>query len=84
MRLEFSKNSLLRATALVECYDLARTAALIGHDDLEFVAILSRLEQIELNRCFVLAPDRFSDEDKTVRCAPRLGFPVSLEKDGVD
>ena len=80
MRLEFSKYALLRSAALVECNDLAWAVSLIAHDDLEFVAIFSGLEQIELNRCFVLAPDFFADEDKPVGCAPRLGILVRLEK----
>ena len=64
MRLEFSKDTFLRSTAVVEGNDLARAGALIGHDDLEFVTVFGGLEQIELNRRFVLAPDLFADEDK--------------------
>ena len=80
MRLEFSKDTLLRSTALVECNDLAWAAALIGHDDLEFVSIFGGLEQIELNRRFVLATDLLADEDKAVLRGPGLGFPVGLEE----
>ena len=80
MRLEFSKDTLLRSTAIVECNDLARAAALIGHDDLEFVSIFDGLEQIELNRRFVLATDLFADKDKARGCGPGLGFPLNFEE----
>ena len=70
MRLELGKDALLRSTALVEGNDLARAGALVGHDDLEFVPGFGGLEQIELNRRFVLAPDLFADEDKAVWRTP--------------
>ena len=43
---------------------LAGAAALIGRDNLEFVSNFGGLEQIELNRRLVLAPDLFADEEK--------------------
>ena len=58
----------------------ACAGVLIGDDDLEFVDIFGRLEQIELNRGFVLAADLFADKDKAVGRGPRLGFLVGLEK----
>jgi hypothetical protein len=61
----------------VECNDLA---ALTGHHDLEFVSIFGGLEQIELNRRFVLAADLFADEDKAAGCGPGPGFPLSFEE----
>jgi hypothetical protein len=67
MRLEFSKDTLLRSTALMECNDIVWAAALIGDDDLEFISIFGGLEQVELNRRFVLAPDLFADEDLCVQ-----------------
>jgi len=79
MRLEFSKGTLLRSTTFVECNDLARAGAVIGHDDLEFVSIFGGLEQIDLNRRFVLTPDLFTDEDKAVGCGPGLGFPMGFQ-----
>ncbi len=66
MRLQFRKNTFLRSTALVECNDLARAGAFIDHDGLEFVTVFDGLKQIELNRCFILAPDLFADEDKAL------------------
>ena len=80
MRLEFSKDAFLRSEALVESNDRACAGALIGHDDLEFVAIFGGREQIELYRVFTLVADLFAAEDKAVGRGPRLGFPVGLEK----
>ena len=80
VRLEFGKDTFLRSTALVECNDPAWATLLIGHDDLEFVSIFGGLEQIELNGCFILAPDLFADEDKTIWRTPGLGFPAGFEE----
>ena len=62
VRFEFSKDTFLGSTALVECNDPAWATALIGHDDFEFVSVLCGLEQIELHWRFVLAPDLLTDE----------------------
>ena len=64
----------------MERNNLARAAALIGHNDREFVSISGGLEQIELNRCFVLAPILFADGDKAVWRGPKLGFPTGFEE----
>jgi hypothetical protein len=64
----------------VECNDLARAVARIGHDVTEFVSIFGGLEQIELNGRFVLAADLFADEDKAAGCGPGPGFPLSFEE----
>jgi len=64
----------------VECNNLARAAARIGHDDLEFVSIFGGLEQIELNRRFVLPADLFADVDKAAGCSPGSWFPLSFEQ----
>ena len=79
MRLELGKDTLFRSTTLVEGNDLAWAGALVGHDDLEFVSIFGGLEQIDLNRRFVLTPDLFTDEDKAVGCGPGLGFPMGFQ-----
>lgn len=55
MRLEFGKDALLRTTPLVKGNDLARAAALVGYDDLEVVAVFGGPEELELQRCLVLA-----------------------------
>ena len=60
--------------------DSARAAALIGDDDLEFVPVHRGPEQIELKRCFVLAPDLLANENEAVRGSPGLGFPPGLEE----
>ena len=51
----------------------------VGHDDLELVAVLDGLEQVELDGGFVLASDLLSDEDEAITSVPRLRFPAGLE-----
>ena len=79
VRLELGEDALLRATAFVECNDLARAHPLIGDDDLELVPIFGGLKQVELNRQLVLASDLFSDEDEAMAGVPRLRLPSGLE-----
>jgi len=80
VRLEFGKDPLLRPTTLVEPNDLAYAGALVGNDDLEVVAVLCGLEEVELNGCLVLAPDLFANEEEAVGRGPGLGFPLRLEE----
>lgn len=60
--------------------DLACAGALVGNDDLEVVAVLCGLEEVELNGCLVLASDLFADEEEAVGRGPGLRFPLSLEE----
>ena len=79
MRFELGEDALLRATSIVEDNDLAWIDFLVGYDDLELVAILDGLKQIELNGWFILAPDLFLDEDEATASIPRLRLPTGLE-----
>ena len=79
MRLEFGEDTLLRTAAFVEGDDLAWGHSFVGDDDLEFVPVFGGLEQVELDRQLVLAPDLLFDEDEAIAGVPRLRLPAGLE-----
>ena len=49
MRLEYSKNTFMLSTAVLKCNNFERAAALISHDNLEFVSIPALNRFFEFN-----------------------------------
>jgi len=80
LRLELGKYAFLGATTIVESQCFLGGNRLVGHDDLEVIAIFIRAEQIQLDQAFVLFSVLSAYEDEAVARIPARGFPVRLEE----
>ena len=74
-----AKEGLLGTPAIVELnYTLGRFA-LVGDNHFVVEVQVPRLEQMELQRAFLLALDFLTDEQKAVGTIPGLGFPLGFK-----
>jgi hypothetical protein len=64
----------------VESHHVARPGGLVGHDDLELVAIDAGNEEIQLHRLLVATRHAAAYRDESVALLPALRLPVELEE----
>ena len=74
-----AKDGLLGTPTIVELNDTLGRFALVGDNHFVVEVQVPRLEQVQLQRTFLLAFHFLADEQKTVEALPGLGFPLSFK-----
>lgn len=79
MLLRFTEELLLRASAVVDPYDVRRTVRLVRHDDGVLKVVIDGLEEVELNRASSLHRKPPAHEDEAVADVPACGAICAIE-----
>lgn len=77
--LRVAKDGLLGTPAIIELNNTLGRFPLVGDNHIVVEVQVPRLEQMKLQRTFLLAFDSLTDEEKTIETLPGLGFPLGFK-----